>query len=591
METEEDNSTHTGEEEYFGNSVLRECIGNIINAANSSRKAEKGCRLCDSENKIKTRCDLFEVYGKLLSCVTFHLSTISSVPFVDLFILDNFVLGLIMDKKDYSIENTLCETKDLERRVLLSNHLVSKAKTFFSEENIKIYCEQELESLFYKFYRKAEDLFRNHEECNLLLWILFKRRESDRFFRIYKVMEKKSVLTYKLALLFTLEEDCLKSSDQLLEEIERKFSPEDLSRSNLPKCCGTYHEQREYVGRAHPMVFSEESSEEASRFRETNIGRTCRAENIFSVCSHKSSEPQERCKTCLKFYNEITTVLYGSISDFEQLKEWYTKKKSQMGWNSCLEMWSKNRADGTGLVDEAMIAICAEHKEFEQGWMIYKSSAKQEGCVSKAALLSLRALKHNGGTRWITRVSEVVQLAATKNMKHVCCEITSNAVQIISNISEERRKTILKCLIDNIRTMAHDEEVMCCLLKAFLTLCTKCKSAGTCEMCVQYANQFYDEWKAHKERTKSFFFGSKSIWEKKIYCNMLGVCTETENCKGFYSVCCDLVRNGMDVDCETLSRLEKYHMEKHKNCTCVETKLDRKKLGMGLLKHLLRDMK
>lgn len=590
METEGSDITSIEEEQAVG-STLRECISNIAGVIGSSSKAGLSCRFCSGGNKVETRGDLFEAYGKLLSCVTFHLLSVSSIPFVDLFILDNFVLGLIMDKKDYSIENTLCGTKDLKRKVCLSNHLVSRAVMFFLEENIKIYCEQELESLFYKFYKKAGCNFESHEACNLLLWILFKRHESDRFFKIYKSMEKKSVLTYKLALLFTLEEDCLKDSSQLLEEIERRFSPGDLSRSDLPRCCVTTRHEEGSASQEKSGMVPAAPEERISTITEKEPESAFCSEVVLSSQAHEASAISERCKTYHKITNEITTVLYGSISSFEELKEWYLKKKSQMGWNSCLEMWSKNRADGTGLVDEAMIAICSEHKEFEQGWMIYKNSSKQEGCVSKAALLALKALKHNGEASWVTRISEVVHLAANKNMKQACCEITSGAVQIISNISEERRKIILKNLIDNIRTIIHDEEVMCCLLKAFLTLCTKCKSAGTCEMCVQYANQFYSEWKTHKEKTRGLFFGNKSVWERKIYCNMLGVCTETENCKGFYSVCCDLVRNGMDIDYETLNRLEKYHMEKHKNCTCVETKLDRKKPGMGLLKHLLRDMK
>eukprot|EP00866_Antonospora_locustae_P000281 jgi/Antlo1/281/2486 len=572
MEIEESVTVHDGDECQLVDSAVAECCQNVLNAAKCSEKTSTACILCSSSSSqgVHTLCDLFDIYGKLLFCVTFHVSSISYIPFLDLFILDSSVLGLITENKEQTVENVLSDRKVVGMKRMLANQLVARALAFFAEENIKIYCEQELESLFYKFYKKGEGIFSSAKDYNMLLWILFKRGESNRFFRVYEKMEKKNIFTYKLALLTTLEKDCLMEPSQLLNEIERRLSPEDLDGSGIHCCC-------------------EFDSPLQALSKNSSLAPACAPEAVGTV---QCTASLGRCRAYHEICSEISSLMSGVVSDFVQLRQWHEEKKEQMSWHVCVEMWSKNREDGTGLVDEAMISICTEHRKFEQGWLIYTSSIKQEGCVAKIAFLCLKALKHTGDPKWIERVSDVVRLAGCNKMKSACCEITNSAVQIISNVSEEKRKVILKSIIDGLKTMSNDEEVVCCLLHAFLTLCTNCKSAGTCEMCVEYANKFYEEWKVQKKKTRSFFFGgSRGTWDKKIYCNMLGVCTETENCKGFYSVCCDIVRNDMDVDVETLGRLERYHREKHKNCKCTETRLDTKQQGMFLLKHFLHDMK
>lgn len=550
MEVGENISVSGEATEHAVSEVIVECINNVVAVTRSSGKATATCCLCKGDVVVESLDDVFAMYGKLLDCVTFHLSDVSSVPFVDLFILDSYILSLIADKRNHCVEDTISE-RDMDDNHVLTARLVRTASAFFTESNIKIYCEQKLESLFYKFYKRAGDQFTANKHCNLLLWVLFKRKESNRFFTLYSTLERKNVFIYKLALLFTLQGDCLKESSQLLNEIERKFCAEDLDGTVLPPCCAK--------GNGSPLP--------------------------------AGSSHLEKCKEYQAMVAEINATLGSAVSDFEDLRKWHEKMKDEVNWSSCLEMWSKNRADGTGLVDEAMISICIEHKKFDEGWTIYTNSTQQEACVSRAAFLCLKALKYNGDLKWIERIFEVVRLAVVRQMKSACCEITNNTVQVISNISEEKRKIILKGLIDNMQSISGDEEVVCCFLKAFLILCTKCKSSGTCEMCVEYANKFYDAWKVSKEKTRSFFFGNKTGWEKKIYCNMLGVCTETENCKGFYSVCSDVLSNDMEIDQETFGRLEKYHQEKHKNCKCVDMRIDTKRLGMGLLKHFLSDMK
>ena len=162
--------------------MVTEHVKNILENMKKFEKNTSSCGLCSAKLSIVTDEDIFKAYGMMLSCVSYHVLEISTVPFADLFILENYINGIIMNTVDYSVEVTLSNNGENETRERKRDDLLRIAQSCFSERKMDMYCEQDLESLFHKFYRRAERKFTNLDEYTMLLFILFTRKETERFF-------------------------------------------------------------------------------------------------------------------------------------------------------------------------------------------------------------------------------------------------------------------------------------------------------------------------------------------------------------------------------------------------------------------------
>lgn len=614
---------------------------------------------------------LFAAIGQALHCLEYHTMDIKTIPLVELLIVDTFAIEQIFEPAHYSVESVLsgfsCNDPPATR------YLVTILKKYFVDRNIKAFCDHAVESLTYKFYKRAMKQWRVTERVNALLWILFKRRESSRFFRIYNKCEK-NMMAYKLALLLTVEAGCVEDPTLLLESISKTFKASDIDGMKMPPCCDGGHglevskkikkqskiiemlrrvdigeddclngEKEKVIGEDKQncvninkvintnkingrseedgvedkneslemnlsseggKVTSRDSSMESkdSSSRESSVKSFENdADKIFCDANKEidlSSQVTEaginvlnlplKCRFFKKIIDELNAWVCGAVGGFEDMSEWYAVKAKQGSWEECVEKWAADRGDSEGFVDAAMIDMCSQYRFFESGWKIFMhDSTVKKAPVGKAATLCMKAYRHTGDDIWVVRLAAVMRVAASQKLSQIFCEITEDAVRISCKISEEKRKAVLGRLIDGIVSFdGVEDEIICCALRGLYTLAVRCKGEGTGDMCVEYAQRVYSQWKEQKERGSFLFFIPKGKFDQNICGSMLCVCAET-NCSKFYNVCQDILNLGIEIDTDTCNKLEAYHNYKHVGCYVCDPTTEPAKMGKKLINHFL----
>jgi hypothetical protein len=294
----------------------------------------------------------------------------------------------------------------------------------------------------------------------------------------------------------------------------------------------------------------------------------------------------ERCKSYFRILEGIKEVVSEDIGDFEELKKWYELRVRIGAWEDCVFKWAMDRDDESGDVDGAMIDICVEYRNFEQGWLIFVDGQRANS-VCKAACLCIHALKSSGDVKWVRRLRAVLGVASRSGVQ-VCCELFESVIPLIYNLSESKRCEVVKSVVECSKDFLDNEELICCVLRSLYLLCRKCKTSGTCKVCLVCANEVYGRWKSSKK--KFVFFSRKGKWDCKICENMLNVCAEAD-CGEFVRTCEDLIEFSVEIDSGICNKLEDFHNGIHKGCDVVEATMEPKKMGRILIEHFLRELK
>lgn len=556
-------------------------IDAITKAVRAAKKNENDCYFCSQEPVATDLATLFELIGAMLDCLEYHVEKCIEVPIIDLLILDSFVLDVIMEQNEWVVEKVL-ENKVIKREFEdYYYEMVDRVNLRFSDRNIKIYCEQEVESLSYKFYKKGMHLFKGNGYLNLLFWLLYRRNESDRFFKIFKRIENKNGYINKLGLLFTKRSECLVEGNTVLAAIKKAGEPLPF---RIPTCC----DQHDFNS-----IFNDKNKTEIEiktvNFEENRKEKVFENEIIEKLKFTNIKVLDEKCKAYKKLMILFKEIVTENITDFKELQMWYEIQAELAEWDDCVEKWAKDRDDGEGNVDSAMIDKCADFRKYEQGWLIFiDEKTIKKSTVPNAAYLCVKALKYTGNDIWTSRLSVALGIAACIGEKKIFCKITNFIIPLIYNLSEGKRFSVMKNMMECAKSFKECEEVLFYMLKGLYALCRKCKSNGTCVMCAKYANEIYSYWKIKKEKNSFLFFYRRGEWDCRICCNMLHVCAETEHAE-FYNVCQDLLNLGIEIDTNICNTLEEHHNYIHKGCNVVHPTMEPAKMGKILINHFLKE--
>lgn len=584
---EEDNQTknialneHTSIKEE-----VKKCMEYIAEVLRESpKKRERKCRLCDYQYNTNTLNDLFSYYGAAINCASNHTDSVEFDSF-KVFYLEPFLLHYVDIEETYSVQKSLSKKPEPpSKEELLAEILVKDYALTAKEPKIKFFLRQEIESLLYVLYDTS-----NKVNMAMLLYMLFLRNETKRYFELLKEIDIKTLESYKLGLLLKMEEENHKEVDELYLKVKENF--EDLA-----------FRVKKYKSAIvlDPFTFfnEKEENEDIKKFlkiqnfynktkdlvpKGLDLEKMSLSSTNYVLEKPDLNEAKENIYGS-KFYKKyLRTGIENEIKEFEDFDNWMQEQVKRLNWRDCISMWSSNRTFDSKLVDTAMIDVCSVNKKFIEGWDIYTNEyTEKNACLQCTANLCLQALEHTGNELWITRLSGIVKTVSHLKLEKECCEIASKSVPIICAISEEKRTCVMKTIIENSIDMAESDQVICFILETLLRIATKCKSVDTCQLCIEYANKFYDIWKKHR---KGFFFTNRGKYDEDILCIMLCLCTETSNCDKFYQVCCDVKKFDPEIDYDTKIRLQKFHDQYHQNCKISTKELKNSK---ELIKHYVK---
>ncbi|KCZ79684.1 hypothetical protein H312_02925 [Anncaliia algerae PRA339] len=570
MEVSKENKT--AEFNLNENSPIKEPIKQVMEyiakvLRNSPKKKERKCRLCDREYVLNNLIDLFACYGACIFCASNHTDSVE-IDLFKVFYLETYLLSLVDIEEVYSVEKSLQHKKEIPSEEKLFAKKLSEVYLLSSKEpKVKFFLRQEIDSLTYILYDTS-----NKVDMAMLLYLLFLRNETKRYFEVLKEIDIKTIDAYKLGILLKLEEENCKEVEELIEKVRSEF--DDLN-----------FRVRKYKSAINLDPFNffkeDENNEDIQRYikikkfydktedlidKDLNLEKLSLNSNSFVQISERN-DLEEAKKEIYgpKFYKKYKyTAIDEKLREEKDFNDWVDREVTRLNWRDCISMWSSNRNFDSKLVDTAMIDVCSVNKRFKEGWDIFNDEFTAKiSCLQCTANLCLCAVQNTGNELWIERLSYIMKTVNSFNLKNECCEIASNSVPILCSISEEKRTCVLKTIIDNMSSMAESDKVIFFVLETLLRITTRCKSADTCQLCIDYASKFYDVWKTHK---KGFFFTKKGQFDEDILCCMLGICTETTNCDKFSQVIRDVKKYDPEIDYDTKIRLQKFHDKYHTDC-------------------------
>ncbi|KAH9411299.1 hypothetical protein HK407_06g11300 [Ordospora pajunii] len=181
------------------------------------------CAFCQDSVSIHNLHDMFKVYGCALSCLISHIMHVHETDLSVLFSVEKFIMHKIAKKGVANVLGVLAYRKSTNEMYseILKDQLIATFKENFVDKTIKINCEQEIESITYRYCKKLGEsgiaLCTNHLE--VLMIMLFRRNESIRFF---KVLKKHSITypIFKLALLLSMSSDSNVSTAALINDFK-----------------------------------------------------------------------------------------------------------------------------------------------------------------------------------------------------------------------------------------------------------------------------------------------------------------------------------------------------------------------------------
>ncbi|CAD25390.1 hypothetical protein [Encephalitozoon cuniculi GB-M1] len=468
------------------------------------KKSGVECVFCEESTKIHNLHDMFRAYACAVSCLAHHTESVGVADLLVFFEVEDFVMRKARGREMWSVRDVLefrRDTKEMYEEAL-RDQLVAVFKTHFMEKSIKINCEQDVESITYKYYKLVDDGEKTGLEMRsleLVLILLFKRDELIRFFRVFWP-NRKSYAVFKLALILSMRLESHVSTERLLKEFEG-------------------------------FPFEEDS--------------------LFPYNGDVDS------------LHEINEMLENSEPD---IGEWFRMQQEKMYWMECVRMWAANRESDPGTMDNSMIELCIKNKRYEDGWLIYKNDMKSTNVgIVKACILCIKGLKSsNGSCVWESRTAEVIDNAVFSGDLKSLHALINEIVSKLWEIPAVQRVFVLGRFSKAADCMCKDEDLIAELLKGLQALCTECRDSETRDLCVRYSEMVYDEWK--KAKKKFLFFKKQSHHGLQIRSSMLGIYGATKDCKKFYNVYQDLMKSNTELSRELCTKLESLHIRDCEEC-------------------------
>lgn len=592
------------------------------------------CKTCPCSNELsyKSLEDIFKGYALITFCLLNHSITTKFIPelFLKSFILEINLLEYLriqpLKIPDVLFSHQCNDKADIKK-------YIAAYKTYMNDTKVHINCEQDIESLTYKYYKTYCVRNRNTYYDDLLLFLLLRRNESERFFAVFKKTEK-NIFGYRLALLLSLFNECCRESADIFKEIKkcRNIPGEGILKDLKEKYSSTLKDIKDseiemedecYMALIEKKYFSTEdqvsfkSNSSLSIFSDiTFLKKVLDDESMFNkfesvfdetIRNFEINIKENKEAVSIKNEDEVTTILNSLTNDSlvilirivfysfnlmgfdKEMNSWFQEKKIKMDWENSVRNWAISReGDKVGL-DHAMINHCTRYAKYEDGYLIYSmQEQKNEYCLLKTAVLCLTAFRETSEKIWIERICDLIQICANGKMKSVCCAMADSLLNKLVFVNEEGRELLLVNLIEAIERfhLEEDEQMINILLKGFFSLCTECKNTKTCDLCYKYALKVYKKWRESQEGF--FFFRKKSKLGDNIYSYILGVCDEHNDCDSFHKVCKDILKSNEKIGDCVLGRLEKYH----RKCEChVYDCENGEKYNRCLLKHCMCEFK
>ncbi|ADM11630.1 uncharacterized protein Eint_060210 [Encephalitozoon intestinalis ATCC 50506] len=482
------------------------------------KKSGIECTLCEENIRIRNLHDMFKAYACAVSCLSYHVESAGVVDFLVFFEVEDFVMKRIENREMSSVKEVLVYKKDTKEMYeeALRDQLIAVFKTHFVEKAIKINCEQDVESITYKYYKLVDSNARKEfttKSLELLMVLLFRRNELIRFFKVFSC-SKKSYAAFKLSLLLSMRQESHVSAEGLLKEFEDFPFEED---SLFP-----------YKG------------------------------SIESLC-------------------KVNEVLRNPGKDTE---EWLIIQRKNMDWAECVQMWALNRENDPEAMDNSMMELCIRNKCYEDGWLIYENNTERTNVsVNKACALCFRGLKDNDGVHiWKVRMAEVVEYSMFSGDLDSLYVLIDDVMIKLHEISVTLRIFILRKFSKMIGFLHNNEDLIGNFLRALQVLCSKCQDSETHALCVRYSAQAYDEWKKIKSK-KFLFFKKQSHRDIQIYASVLGIYGTVGDCGRFYNVYQDLLKSDIELGRELCARLESLHIQDCEECILRRNRIVLNKSG------------
>ncbi|KAM0687190.1 hypothetical protein COBT_001576, partial [Conglomerata obtusa] len=549
---------------------------------------------CAIKVPLQNLTDIFKHYGILLSCMKNHIKVIlfSERLFLQIFIFELNILGFF-NEKPITIPDVLVGNK--EKNFYEQDKYVCSYKTFLNDGNIHINCEQEIDSLCYKYFKlfsKGRE-GRSHLYIDLLLFLLLKRKESERFFVVFKNYSK-TTFGYRFALLLSLQSGCCREGNEIYREMSNNTSAkqegfifdfkkrinteEKMDKVKTLKSISENNLNEKYIAKKDIDTFSVKSAIDNFAFEFLNNLLNDESvfknfEELFELENNKykteniineSKNNKINDKSCL-FLFRVIDYIYEIIELKKEAIVWFEEKNIKQTWENNVREWALSRNSDNIKIEYSMIKNCMQYKKYEEGYLIYSLlENKDDECLLKTSVLCLCALKNTGDRIWIERICDLLQACAIRNKNKTCCAVTNNILDQIKSVEDDGREILLINFLRILEKfhLEENEEITNCLLKGFCTLCMECKDTKTCDICYKYTLKIYKKWKNTHEGF--FFFKSKSKLSDSIYSHVLGVCDENNDCGSFHDICKDILESRNEIGSSILYRLEKYH----RKCNC-----------------------
>lgn len=514
------------------NHSIKKSIKNILSTVKEFDKNSKDCLLCQKEFKIHNIHDLVRVYSLLMHCITYHCTTVGKLKEEDLFVVELFLLKFIMKPEPSDIRTIILFRNNTNERLYresLSLQLVALFQTHYLDKKIAFNCEQDIESLLYKYYKRLEELKQTEvvDKPEYLLLILYVRKEYDRFQRLYGRVKKDNFM-YKLGLLMNIF---------------------DENTSEVDKLCGEYD------------VYVE------NRIFES------KDKSIFEVF--------------LRYIDKKYKLDLEDVVDlFEKspsIKLWVSDKTSQHQWEESVRMWARNRSSSSNYVDNSMIDLCIKHVKYEDGWLIYINSygANTSG-FSRAIRLCCVALRTSKNSKWRNRLFEVIS-DVFENIKSVnLIVLLENLFSDIEKLTLSSYMKIISDLQGRLLSVKLNDEAIDTILRFYYNVSTN--NTEIARKVCKYAMDFYSKW--IKSKKQFCFFIKKSEYDTRIYSSLLGICDNAKDCEQFYRVCRAILRNETSINREMCRRLESFHTRNCKNCIYKHRQVISVSESRGFISHL-----
>lgn len=195
----------------------------MVEAISSFRKREDiECSFCQDIPRIHSLHDAFRLYATALSCLVYHCESVEKTDLLVLFEAESFILKRVQSRVLWKISEVIEYQRSIRDTYedALKDQLVAVFKTHYTEQSIKINCEQDIESVTYRYYKRLSDKMRREldsRDLEAVLGVLFRRNEFTRFFRVFE-RSRKTQLGFRLALLLSADPECHVPTNVLLKE-------------------------------------------------------------------------------------------------------------------------------------------------------------------------------------------------------------------------------------------------------------------------------------------------------------------------------------------------------------------------------------